>query len=492
MGNKCFKIQGYLALAISLSVSVCAQDSTGAKYKQWQQQYITAVNGKAASFNGHMEKYTGKALERIIKQEKKMQAKMARIDPAKAKQLFTYSIDSLGKLESAIKSKTGKIGRLLGGNYFPYLDTLKQSLGFLKKGRAALDGAAGAKSKLNASFGSVEEMESKLATADKINEYLQQREAVLQSQLSSFPQLSGNLKKINKEAWYYQAQVNEYKNTLQDETKIEKLALSTLGKITAFQKFAQQNSELAGIFASPGSFSDVSGGGNSFPIVNGLPSRTAVQQAIRNAVPGTGAAASMDPAQLLQQQIGNAGAQLDNLKNKLNGLGGMGNQTMPDFTPNTQHTRSFVKRLEYGTDLQFGKSVRYIPATATVGIKVGYKLNDKASAGVGASYILGLGNGWNHIRFSNEGLGLRTYIKWRLIKGLDIQGGSEWNYMLRFNSIEELKTVKAWQQSALLGLSKNYKVGKKIKGSFQVLYDFLYHSHLPVTQPVVFRVGYGF
>jgi hypothetical protein len=63
---------------------------------------------------------------------------------------------------------------------------------------------------------------------------------------------------------------------------------------------------------------------------------------------------------------------------------------------------------------------------------------------------------------------------------------------VQFNSIEQLKNYGAWQQSALLGLAKNYSVTKKVKGNIQFLYDFLYSKHIPNTQPLVFRIGYGF
>ncbi len=105
---------------------------------------------------------------------------------------------------------------------------------------------------------------------------------------------------------------------------------------------------------------------------------------------------------------------------------------------------------------------------------------------------MGLGKGWNNIRFTNEGIGFRSYLKMKLKKSFDIQGGSEWNYYTQFKNIEQLKDFKAWQQSALLGLSRNYQVSKKLKGNIQLFYDFLYNDHTPRTQPFLFRIGYGF
>jgi hypothetical protein len=55
-----------------------------------------------------------------------------------------------------------------------------------------------------------------------------------------------------------------------------------------------------------------------------------------------------------------------------------------------------------------------------------------------------------------------------------------------------LKDYNAWQRSALIGVSKKYKISKKVKGEMKLLYDFLANQHLPVSQPVLFRLGYGF
>jgi len=200
----------------------------------------------------------------------------------------------------------------------------------------------------------------------------------------------------------------------------------------------------------------------------------------------------INPMQQIQKQLADVSSPINNWKNKLNDLGGMKSNSLPDFTPNTQRTKSFRKRLEFGTDFQFGKNTNFIPATSDIGLKLGYKFNDKSSAGFGVNYKMGIGNGIENIHFTNQGLGLRTYLKWKLKMGLDVQGGSEWNYMLQFNKIDQLKNYNAWQQSALLGLVKSYSVGKKVKGNFSLLYDFLNNSHTPSTSPLVFRFGYGF
>jgi hypothetical protein len=47
------------------------------------------------------------------------------------------------------------------------------------------------------------------------------------------------------------------------------------------------------------------------------------------------------------------------------------------------------------------------------------------------------------------------------------------------------------KSSGLIGLSKKYNVSKKVDGEMKLPHDFLANQHRPLTQPVVFRLGYG-
>jgi hypothetical protein len=72
-----------------------------------------------------------------------------------------------------------------------------------------------------------------------------------------------------------------------------------------------------------------------------------------------------------------------------------------------------------------------------------------------------------------------------------ISGGGEWNYRSRFENLSILKTVSQWQQSALLGIQKRYRLSKA-RGTASLLYDFLSQQQMPKTQPIIFRFGYQF
>ena len=91
----------------------------------------------------------------------------------------------------------------------------------------------------------------------------------------------------------------------------------------------------------------------------------------------------------LEQRLESAQSQLNQYKDKLSKLGTGGPDVdMPDFKPNDQKTKSFLKRLELGTDFQTTRNNYYFPAVTDLGLSVGYKLGHSNSLGVGASYKL--------------------------------------------------------------------------------------------------------
>ena len=148
------------------------------------------------------------------------------------------------------------------------------------------------------------------------------------------------------------------------------------------------------------------------------------------------------------------------------------------------------RKTELGLNVQSTRT-HFFPATTDIGLNVGYKLNSRSVVGIGTSYKMGWGENIQHIHISSQGVGLRSFLDWKLKGNLWVTGGVEMNYLSAFSSIAALTNYSAWQQSALLGLTKKISTGKKLKANVQLLYDFLYNRQVPQTQPLLFRVGYS-
>ena len=271
---------------------------------------------------------------------------------------------------------------------------------------------------------------------------------------------------------------------LNDPDKLEKQALAILSKLPAFQSFMKQNSQLAGLFNLPANYGDPGS-------LAGLQTREQVAAIINQQV----ASAGPGGAAALQANLQSAQSQLDGYKDKLSRLGGgSGDMDMPDFKPNNQKTKTFWRRLEYGTNFQTTRNNYYFPTTSDFGLSVGYKLSDKSTVGVGASYKLGWGNGIQHVAFSSQGAGLRSFIDIQLKGSFFLSGGLEYNYTKPFGSYQQLRQWNEWSKSGLVGLSKVVSLKSRVfkKTKIQLLWDMLSYQNVPKTQPIIYRIAYNF
>jgi hypothetical protein len=458
-------------------------DTLAANIENLPNHFFSRIQKKYSSIEKSLSKKTNKYLAKMERQEKKLERKAARSDSG---YIPHENVDSV---YSAFNNKLSKAQSLVAGSqssgvhltqYNPFIDTLSTSLAFLQKYKGLED-------KVKLPSEALDKLKSKLNESDKIKEFIEQRKQQIKDQLSKYTRIPSSLKNqyasIQKTAYYYKAQVSQYKAMLKDPKKIEEKAIGVLNRMPFFQKFMKENSQLASLFRLPGN-----NAGSTVQSLAGLQTRASVQGMIQQRI----AAGGPNAMAQIQQNLAVAHAEMDKLKDKISKMGGGGSDLeMPDFKPNSQKTKPLLKRLEYSANVQFAKSNNLLPSTAQIGLGIGYKLDDKKIIGVGIDYSLGMGT-IQHISFSSQGIGLRSYLDWKIKKQIYISGGYEMNYNSAFKNIEQLKNYEVWQRSALIGLSKKYKVSKKLKGNIQILYDFLSNSHIPITSPVVFRIGYNF
>jgi len=241
---------------------------------------------------------------------------------------------------------------------------------------------------------------------------------------------------------------------------------------------------LGGLFNVPGSY-------GSPQAISGLQTKNQVAQLIQGQVSTGGAGGEST----LQSNLQSAQGQLDTYKSKLSQLGtGNGDMDMPNFKPNDQKTKTFWKRLEYGADFQTTRNNYYFPMVTDFGVSLGYKLGHNNVIGLGASYKLGWGNGIQHISFTNQGVGLRSFLQIRIKGSFSATGGFEYNYTTPFTSYQQLKQIEYWTRSGLIGVTKTVSLKNRVfkKTSVSLLWDFLSYQEVPKTQPFVFRIGYAF
>lgn len=435
-------------------------------------KFIEKVSEKSNETEERLTEKSRKTLRKIIKEEQKVYQKLSLIDSNAAKEAFAGIFEKYALLEKSLDLKATKAIQKGFGTYLPYLDTVKTSLNFLSQGL----NTTVSREKIGASLHGIDNLKNRFEQTRKIQEFIRQRKVYLTQRLERFG-LVKDLKKINKELFYYSQTIKSYKDVLSDPKKIERAALAALRKSSLFTEFFKRNSQLASFF---GIGSGVGSGSSS---LIGLQSRASVQQIIAQRIGPTAT-----PASFVTQQIQKADEQLAEIREKAGFLDAFDDPVdVPDFKPNMQKTKPLLQRLEYGANVQFGNTNRFLPTTADFALTIGYKLNDNGSVGIGTSYKLGLGKGIQNIRFSHQGFGFRSYVDWKLRGTIYLSGGYEKLYLPSLgNSTYQFQT---WQESGLMGLSKKYKLSKKWKGSIQLLYDFLGTYSFPVRQPIVIRTG---
>jgi TolA-binding protein len=368
--------------------------------------------------------------------------------------------------------------------YLPRMDSMQTALNFIQQKGIGLPTAQ--LQQIQALSGQLQQLQGTIQNANDAQQFIQQREQELKGQLSNYG-IGKQLLGMNKEAYYYQQQLAKYKATINDPQKLQQAILSAVRQLPAFQSFWQRNSMIAQLFPMPQGYGTTA-------VLNGLQTNAQVQAQAAQQLGASAATSVGNPTQYLQQQLDQAQASLAKLKDKVSNLGGTtgsGDMTMPDFQPNVQKTRTFLKRLEYGINVENEPGTALLPTTSDIALTLGYKLSGDLTAGIGSSYKLGMGNGWNDIHFSSQGVGLRSYVDVKAKGSIWVTGGIEENYYQAFSKLSDLNNASAWQKSALIGLTKKYKMGKS-NGSIQLLYDLLAAQQIPRTQVLKFRVGYSF
>ncbi|HEV3411440.1 MAG TPA: hypothetical protein VG101_03135 [Puia sp.] len=481
-----------LAAALCLAVTVTfaqTADSTITRLTSFPSKFFSRVNRETSSLNRQLTRQTEKYLQRMARKEGKLRAELYRTDSAKAATLYPRDPkQQYAALILKFRQDSSRVFTSMGPEYLARVDSLQVALSFLNKNPDLVKTNPALRAKMQASLASLQQLQAKLQAADAVKQFIQSRKAQIQQTVSSFTHLSSGITNAvagyKKQAYYYADQVRTYRAMLNDPSKMEQTALVLLNKVPAFSGFMKKNSFLAGLLGVPPDYGTSKG-------LEGLQTREQVMAMIQSKIGSSPAGAAS-----LQNSINTAKGDIAKLQNKLGKLGGgsSGMDDVPDFKPSDQHSKTFLKRLQYGFNFQTTQGTYYFPNYSDVGLSLGYDLGHSNSVGIGASYKIGLGTGWQHIAFSSQGIGIRSYVDIHLKKSFSLTGGYELNYLQPFAAFKDVPQLKNWTQSGLIGIAKTISLKSSFfkKTQVEFLWDFLSYSQVPQQPPVIFRVGYGF
>lgn len=472
-----FYLSSFLVIQMACAEKASCQftDSIFSFKKKHIDKLTSESNRKLNFLERRISKSNDWVLKKIHREEQKLQRKLSKIDSSKAAGIVGKAAGVLNKADAQLASVESRAQSL--AVQFPGVDELSTSLSFfgtVRNNTALLQQRLQRFNELKTKLAGVQ---SEMQRAELIQQYLRERKQQLREQLNGL-NASRHLGRINKHAGTYSRLITDYKNALNNPARMQQLVLEKLKRLPAFNNFFASNSALGSLLPGAGAFDPAQ--------LAGMQTQALTSQLVQNTVNSGGPNAGAFVTQQIQQAQGT----LNNLLNRLPGSGST--LEMPNYQEQSMRSKSFFQRLEFGANLQFARANGFIPQTGNWAAQVAYKFSKKGSAGIGAAYSMGLGNGINDIRVSHNGFGLRSFADFKLKGNFFINGGFEQNYNAAFNRIADLNNLNRWNGSALLGLSKKYNVSKKLRGNIQLLYDFMHRSMVPNTQAVLFRFGYNF
>jgi hypothetical protein len=496
------KLTILLLTLTTLAATSQAQDSLIHTITEVPVKFLKQTNEKIDKYTSRITSKTQKSLTKLCKWENKIRALLERASPQTAQQLFGN-----GKLTFASMLQKIQEGKSLAENakarYTEYNDKLITNIKFIETKKDELDNKY--IKPLQAAKEKAKQLEKDVTETETAEKLIKERKKELLNEAYKVLGKSKYFNKINAETSTYVETLKNYKEIFSEPGKAEKLAFEILNKIPAVKEFVQNNSMLASLFGSP------SAGGANVASLAGLQTRASVNSLIQGRIAAGGPnAAAMVSANMQQAQ-----AELGKLKDKLMKAGGDLNSSssgeaedeFASFRKQDVKSKTLKQRLELGTDFQFGRPNRIVSSQANIAVSLGYKISDSKTFGVSICYKLNYGS-IDNFYLQHGGIGIRSYMDWKLKKQFFFSAGFELNYNQNFKNFSQVVTGYKQQglggplqSSGLVGISKKIKfpsssIGKKaglVKGTkISVLYDFLYNTHPVSGQPVVFRIGYNF
>ncbi len=180
---------------------------------------------------------------------------------------------------------------------------------------------------------------------------------------------------------------------------------------------------------------------------------------------------------------------LEKLKSKYSEFNSI--KDIPKHKPNAMKGKPLIERLTPGITLQLQRKgdvlVDYNPY-------IGYRFYEHFSAGLGWNERFSIGKRV-HLSLNDRIYGPRVFADFKIGKGFsvrtDIEKMNTYVPALTATGYSTDKEYRAWVWSAFIGLKKEYKFTKRIKGNAQFLYN-LYddHNNSPYAEKLAVRMGF--
>jgi hypothetical protein len=505
------------ALQLFCKSHLCAQEA---------EENITNATTYLESRTSALDKYLSKSdkiqqrlLKRLKRKEAKILKKLAAEDSALYKQYLSQGIsyDSIATLskDSTYQqqhiTKTGIIDSLKGVQSF-----IQKQSGILRQAqedKASVADNVGIATPYSKELG---QLQQKLNSQQNIDALISQRTAVLEG-LTGKANISG-LQDIQKKVYYAKEKIKAWKEVSDDPDAAEEEALEYLQGTEGFAE--SLNSNNSGAFGGLGNNATAEDlqrmGFQTKSQVNDMLQQKlgnnlgSVQQQMANQVKDF--SEKLDP---VTGKIKEAKAGINDAKQALNeakqAKNNLKNIEKPTFKKNPECGKPFWQRLEPVYNFQTTRATPdgLRPAMLELGAGVAFNHSPKLSYGIGIALSTGLGQNWQNIKLTYEGISARAFADWKLIYGFSAQAGYERifrpvnrpylpeaqdkltnpsNPQADNNIFKE--AFGGQQQAAYIGIMKRYRINSNWSGTFLAGYNFLWREE-GLRSPWMLRFGWG-
>ncbi len=300
---------------------------------------------------------------------------------------------------------------------------------------------------------------------------------------------------MNKQLFYAREKMKVFKGLSNEPSKAEDFALETLQGEQGFEQCLHPNNpnSMASLAAKGASVSDLEKMG--YPTKRQL--TASLQNKFGNSLGGMQQKMSSQMQDYMSEVKKLQTAKSTVLQTKTS-LSNLRKPKKPEFRINPMRGLPFAQRIEKQFNWQTNRSTfDGKPAMLQASVMAGFRHTPKLSYGIGIATSIGLGQNWNNLRLSFQGLGLRTYVNWQLIYGVGLYAGYERMYkQATFTDTKQATqeliptthNTGAYYESVLAGLTKTYSINNKWNGSLQVLYD-VWWKEKGLRSPIVLRIA---
>lgn len=443
--------------------------------------YIDFKINKLSKYNGRLKRQQTSLLKKLKRKEDHLGSKLKRSDSVSFARFKKQSVsyDSINKISDAGNSAT-RIAKKKNAA----IDSLRGVQTFVKD----KSGNNGNITEVQNQGTQLNELQGQLNFRAYVNELIAQRTTDLKNLVS--PQHSSGFKGIEKQVFYCRSRMNVFKEMQEDPTKLEEEAMEYLQGTQGFDK-AIKGATVGG----PGSMESVKDASQleSLGFQTKKQLQTNLQQKFGN---GLNDVSKQMSTQLTEWQ--DRQKDLNNISETKKSLHSVKAPQKLSFKVNPMRGLPFSKRLEKqysfqtspaGTD---GKQ----PAQVILSASVGFKHTPKLIYGIGVIGAAGLGQNWQNVRFTFEGVGTKVFATWNWNYGIGLYAGYEKIFKHaafvrnRDESKEEIisspHNTNHYSESVLIGLTKSYNMNNKYNGSIRVLYD-IWWQQKGLRSPIVLQ-----